>query len=118
MPDKKTASTSTLRQSAEETAHHEKTTELQAVCLDEARQLHEHSITLNDISENEQAVVALRESEARLKKAQEIAHLGSWELDISTNRLIWSDEVYRIFGLKPQEFPPTLKVCIRRIAPQ
>jgi len=50
---------------------------------------------------------ALRRSEKHLQKAQEIAHLGSWELDIAKNQLIWSDEVYRIFGLKPQEFGAT-----------
>jgi PAS domain S-box-containing protein len=47
---------------------------------------------------------ALRESEERLKRAQEIAHLGSWELDVMNNHLSWSDEVYRIFGLQPREF--------------
>jgi PAS domain S-box-containing protein len=50
---------------------------------------------------------ALRRSEKHLQKAQEIAHLGSWELDIVNNQLKWSDEVYRIFGLKPQEFGAT-----------
>ncbi len=34
-----------------------------------------------------------------LEKAQEIAHVGTWELDVETDRLIWTDEVYRIFGL-------------------
>lgn len=45
--------------------------------------------------------------EARLNKTQELAHLGSWELNHQTGQLIWSDEVYRIFGLVPQEFTPT-----------
>jgi PAS domain-containing protein len=57
-----------------------------------------------DITERKQAVEELRESEQRLKRAQEIAHLGSWELDLVNNQLTWSDEVYRIFGLQPQEF--------------
>jgi PAS domain S-box-containing protein len=50
---------------------------------------------------------ALRESEANLKEAQHIAHLGSWGWDIKTGILTWSDEVFRIFGLKPQEFTAT-----------
>ena len=45
--------------------------------------------------------------ESRLNKTQELAHLGSWELNHQTGQLIWSDEVYRIFGLVPQEFTPT-----------
>ncbi|MFZ4437934.1 MAG: PAS domain-containing protein [Syntrophales bacterium] len=60
---------------------------------------------------------ALRESETRLNKAQQIAHVGSWELDILTNRLIWSDEIYRIFGLQPQEFGATYEAFLDAIHP-
>ena len=42
---------------------------------------------------------ALRESEANLNRAQEVAHIGSWYLDITHNQLTWSDEVFRIFGV-------------------
>ena len=45
------------------------------------------------------AEAALRESEANLNRAQEIAHIGSWYLDVTHNRLTWSDEVFRIFGV-------------------
>jgi PAS domain S-box-containing protein len=52
-----------------------------------------------DITERKRAEEALRESEANLNRAQEVAHLGSWHLDVPHNRLTWSDEVFRIFGL-------------------
>jgi PAS domain S-box-containing protein/putative nucleotidyltransferase with HDIG domain len=52
-----------------------------------------------------------------LSKAQKISHVGSWELDLSTNRLIWSDEVYRIFGLQPQEFIATYETFLDSIHP-
>jgi PAS domain-containing protein len=45
----------------------------------------------------------LRDSEARLEEAQRIAHVGYWVRDLDTDRLTWSDESYRIFGLPPQE---------------
>jgi PAS domain S-box-containing protein len=45
----------------------------------------------------------LKKSESNLAEAQEIAHLGSWERDFASKEYSWSDEMYRIFGLKPQE---------------
>jgi PAS domain S-box-containing protein len=70
-----------------------------------------------DITERKQAEEALRESEARLNRAQEIAHLGSWELDLVNSRLTWSDEVYRIFGLQPQEFGATYETFLEAVHP-
>jgi PAS domain S-box-containing protein len=55
--------------------------------------------TVHDITERKQAEEAVRASEANLTRAQEIAHLGSWHLDVARNRLTWSDEVFRIFGV-------------------
>jgi PAS domain S-box-containing protein len=46
---------------------------------------------------------SLRESERRLAEAQRLAHVGHWERDIDTGVITWSDETYRIFGLRPQE---------------
>ncbi len=45
----------------------------------------------------------LAESERRLEDAQRISHVGYWERDLETDRYTWSDETYRIFGLRPQE---------------
>lgn len=59
---------------------------------------------VRDIRERKEAEQALAASHARLKEAQRIAHLGSWEWNILTNALSWSDEIYRIFGVDPQAF--------------
>jgi PAS domain S-box-containing protein len=56
-------------------------------------------VTLRSRAARKQAEEALRESEANLTRAQEIAHIGSWHRDFARNLLIWSDEVYRIFGV-------------------
>jgi PAS domain S-box-containing protein len=65
----------------------------------------------------EKQALALLESEQRLERSQEIAHLGSWELDLLNNILTWSDEVYRIFGFKPQEFGATYDTFIETVHP-
>jgi PAS domain S-box-containing protein len=64
------------------------------------------------------ALQELVDNEKRLKRAEEIAHLGSWELDLTNNTLIWSDEVYRIFGLKPQEFDGTYEAFLDAVHPE
>ena len=43
------------------------------------------------------------ESERKLEEAQSLAHVGHWERDPDTDLITWSDETYRIFGLRPQE---------------
>ncbi|MCH2221370.1 MAG: PAS domain-containing protein, partial [Dechloromonas sp.] len=55
--------------------------------------------TSQDVTERKQFEQRLSQKEAALREAQAIAHLGSWTLDIANDRLSWSDEVYRIFGL-------------------
>ena len=63
---------------------------------------------LEDYSENLQQKVDERtnelvESKRRLLRAQEIAHVGDWELDVETSISIWSDELYRIYGFEPAD---------------
>ncbi|MDW7771768.1 MAG: PocR ligand-binding domain-containing protein [Desulfobulbaceae bacterium] len=69
------------------------------------------------LAEREALTKSLRESENRLNRAQKIAHLGSWELDLINGKLIWSDEVYRIFGLAPQEFDATYEAFLHVVHP-
>ncbi|MCL6471439.1 MAG: PAS domain S-box protein [Firmicutes bacterium] len=65
-----------------------------------------------------QAIEELRRSEARLAEAQRVAHMGSWEWDIRTNKLTWSDEIYRIFGLTPEEFGATYDDFLKLVHPE
>ena len=58
------------------------------------------------------------ELEKLLSKSQEIAHIGSWSLDLIENKLSWTDEVYRIFGLEPQEITPSYEAFLNAIHPE
>lgn len=72
------------------------------------------NIMASQISERN---AALTESEKRLKKAQQITHMGSWDWDIASNRLWWSDEIYRIFGLEQSRFGATYEAFIKSVHP-
>jgi PAS domain S-box-containing protein len=62
----------------------------------------EHMVALGiDITERRRAEEAVRRSEALLRHTQQIAETGSWELELANNRLDWSEETFRIFGLQP-----------------
>jgi PAS domain S-box-containing protein len=70
-----------------------------------------------DITEKKRAEEELRKSDERLREAQAMAHIGNWNWDITGNSLYWSDEVYRIFGLKPQEFGTTYESFLTYVHP-
>jgi PAS domain S-box-containing protein len=60
----------------------------------------------DDVTERMKTQKALMESEERLKTAQRIAHMGSWEYHVKEDRAFWSDELFHIFGLPVQEYGP------------
>lgn len=74
-------------------------------------------VTFFDITEKQQTRRALEISENRLIEAQEIAHIGSWDWNMITGELIWSDEIYRIFGLQPQSVPATYAFFLDAVHP-
>ena len=57
---------------------------------------------LLDITARAEAQERLELNEAKLAEAQQIARLGSWEWEIATDRVTWSDELYRIYGVRPE----------------
>jgi PAS domain S-box-containing protein len=77
-------------------------------------------ITERKRAEEERRVLSrdLQESNARLEEGQRIAHVGHWEWDLETNVVVWSDETYRIFGLKPQEHPMDLAAVREMVHPE
>ena len=63
---------------------------------------------IRDITERKHVETALRKSESSLSEAQRIGLIGSWEWNIRTGEVIWSGELYSIYGLDPATFVPTI----------
>ena len=69
-------------------------------------------------SERKRSERALRESEARLKLAMEAAHMGSWDSNLLTGELVWSDLVAPLFGLAPEDFEGTREAFYGYVHPE
>lgn len=83
-----------------------------------------HTSLLQNIARRKKAELALeaeeklRKSEFDLAKAQRMAHLGNWELDLATNKLYWSDEAFRIFEIDPKTFDGSYETFLKSIHPE
>ncbi|MBN3892374.1 MAG: PAS domain S-box protein [Nostoc sp. JL31] len=70
-----------------------------------------------DITQQKQIEAQLRKNAANLESAQRIANLGSWEMNLQTQQLIWSEEVFRIFGRNPESGTPSYNEMLHYIHP-
>jgi PAS domain S-box-containing protein len=66
-----------------------------------------HLCMIEDITERKKMEDELRHSQAMLKRTEGFAHIGSWEWDVATDTVTWSDELFRIFHRDPAEKPPS-----------
>lgn len=73
--------------------------------------------TLKDITKEYRLVEKLMESEELHKQAQKLTHIGNWSWNVVTNEVLWSDEMYRIYGLEPQSEEITFERFISLIHP-
>ena len=85
--------------------------------LDEAGNPVMHFGIIQDITESVLASEKLSKSESRLKEAQAIAHVGSWEVNLITNTDVWSDELYNIFGITKNEIEPSRELFLSFVHP-
>lgn len=77
---------------------------------------------LKELSKNanelKQKTEALLKEQLKLAEAQKLAHIGSWELDFKDFAFKWSDELYRIYGVDPKTFIPTIENFLEFIHPE
>ena len=64
-----------------------------------------------------QAGAELQARRELLSEAQRIAHIGSWEVDLTANAIHWSDETYRLYSVNPDSFTPTVETLLQLIHP-
>ncbi|HEG43121.1 MAG TPA: PAS domain S-box protein, partial [Phycisphaerales bacterium] len=62
-----------------------------------------HGVNI-DITEQKRMVEVLNESRQSLAEAQRITHIGNWDWNLANDKLTWSDEMFSIFGIDPEEF--------------
>jgi PAS domain S-box-containing protein len=70
-----------------------------------------------DVSERRKAENEMKRSRERLAQAQRVAHLGSWEWDVVKNQVVWSDELYIIYGVDPRVHVPSYEAFLASVHP-
>jgi PAS domain S-box-containing protein len=70
-----------------------------------------------DITSRKQAEMELAASRTRLAEAQRVAHIGSWEWSVADNRVIWSDELFNIYGIDRTGFVASYEGFLSRVHP-
>jgi PAS domain S-box-containing protein len=71
----------------------------------------------HDITRRKKIEEALKKSESSLAEAQHIAHIGSWEWNIKTGDITWSNELYSLYKLDPNKFTPTMSSFAEYVHP-
>ncbi len=71
-----------------------------------------------DVTEKNLAEAALKESAQRLNEAQRIAQVGSWGLDLTSGKLTWSDQIFRIFEIDQAVFDASYEAFLNAIHPE
>ncbi len=85
---------------------------------DEAGRMVGLSCAAFDLTEGKLLETSLRKSEQKYSLAESLAHIGHWERDFSEDRASWSPELFRIFGINPQDGAPNLREFMNLVHPQ
>lgn len=71
-----------------------------------------------DITDRKHGEEEIIKSEKRLAEAQRVVRMGSWEWDVATGNLSWSENTYRMFGFLPREFAVTYNAFLGCVHPE
>ena len=85
--------------------------------FDDAGEVRSVLVISRDITEHKKREDALRRSEADLAEAQRMAKLGNWSRDLATNRIRWTHELFRMFGVAEENGPLSFDLLLERVHP-
>ena len=71
-----------------------------------------------DVTEHKQLVKQLKQNEKNLLNSQGIAHLGTWRLDVKTNEVVWTEELYKMYGFDPKLPVPNYTEHMKLFTPE
>ena len=91
--------------------------EITSVIFRDAAGNERSSMIIRDISERKRAEKLARDSEVRMNEAQRLARIGSWELDLVNNKLVWSAEIFRICEINPSDFGASYESFLETVHP-
>lgn len=74
-------------------------------------------VTMQDLTARRKAEAALHESDQRLRQAMTAARMGSWDWAVETGRVLWSPEVFDVFGVTPASFDGTYSGYLALVHP-
>ncbi len=74
--------------------------------------------TVMDITERKVAEQELLENRALLNDAQKLSHVGCWQYTPQERRMVWSEEVYRIYGVEARTFEPSYETALNLVHPE
>jgi PAS domain S-box-containing protein len=80
-------------------------------------QLAGYMLIATDITDLKRSEERLRDQELFLARAQELAHVGCWEWQVGSAHEVWSDELYRLYGVDPATFAPTFETFLTLVHP-
>ena len=76
------------------------------------------NIYTSDISDIKKTELRLLKITSTLKQAQKVAKMGSWELDLTTNNMAWSEELFHILHVDPEKFKPSHENYVNLLHPE
>lgn len=84
---------------------------------DELGQIYRYAGIAEDVTQRKQAQEQLEASQILLSTAQQVAQIGSWEFNIAAQKIVWSEQNFRIYGLNPALPEPSYSELLQKFVP-